>query len=265
MELFKSVKHKEKPTHRILFTTDRVNGKTKEIHFSHAAAVLLSILLCVILGGIIGFAIYEEEIYSTFAARDVSQKKQIEALEFEKANLEIENESLQDKVTLLSDIVNQKVAAEEALKQETEQAKLPTAFPLTGSAQAEETDTITAIADMLFEATGAVIQHPGQEQEKGDPIVIFTATEGTTAVASGSGTVFLVDEDANYGHVVVIDHGNGYMSFYLNDGEPKVMEGMEVRQGDVLFVIGAENTTLGYQIKYDDAYVNPMEVIAING
>ena len=209
--------------------------------------------------------IYEGRIYDFFAKQSIENARAIEDLSLEKARLEIENEELGNKVKLLSETLNSKVQAENALNAEREQMHIPSEFPLTGSAQAKETDTITAIADMLFEATGAVIQHPGQAQAIGDPIVVFTAEEGSTVVASGSGTVILVDEDVNYGNQVVIDHGNGYISYYLNEGTPKVKEEDEVTQGDLIYVIGSENTTLGYQIKQDDAYINPMDLISISG
>ncbi len=265
MDYFFSKKHKQKKTRYIVFTTNEADGEVKQIKLNNGLYGFLVVLFCVILGAMIGFGIYEGRIYDFFAKQSIENARAIEDLSLEKARLEIENEELGDKVKLLSETLNSKVQAENALNAEREQMHIPSEFPLTGSAQAKETDTITAIADMLFEATGAVIQHPGQAQAIGDPIVVFTAEEGSTVVASGSGTVILVDEDVNYGNQVVIDHGNGYISYYLNEGTPKVKEGDEVTQGDLIYVIGSENTTLGYQIKQDDAYINPMDLISISG
>jgi len=262
---FFSKKHKQKKTRYIVFTTNEADGEVKQIKLNNGFYIFLVIFLCILLGAFIGFAIYEGRIYDYFAKQSIENSKQIEDLTLEKAELEIENESLNEKVALLSETLNSKVMAENALNDEMEQMHVPTEFPLTGSAQAKETDTITAIADMLYEATGAVIQHPGQATSIGDPIVVFTAEEGSTVVAAGSGTVLIVGEDVNYGNQVVIDHGNGYVSYYLNEGTPKVKEGDEVTQGDLLYVIGEDNTTLGYQIKQDDAYINPMDLISISG
>jgi len=265
LESFKSKKHKKKITRFIVFTTNDPSGKTTQLRIPNGLHVFLIVLLCTFLGAVIGFALYEERIYTYLANRDISQTEQIAQLELEKATLEVENETLNEKVQLLSETINSKVKEEEALSVELEQMHVPTEFPLTGSAQAKETDTISALADILFEATGAVIQHSNQEIAAGDPIVIFTAEEGSTVVAAGSGTVQIVDDDVNYGNQIVIDHGNGYVSIYLNEGTPKVKEGDEVTQGDLLYVIGEDNTTLGYQIKLNDEYINPMELISISG
>ncbi|MBO4376842.1 MAG: M23 family metallopeptidase [Lachnospiraceae bacterium] len=265
MDDFFSKKHKQKKTRYIVFTTNEADGEVKQIKLNNGVYRFLVIIFCVILGAMIGFGIYEGRIYDFFAKQSIEHAKQIEELSLDKAQLEMENESLNEKITLLSETLNSKVEAENALNSEMEQMHVPTEFPLTGSAQAKETDTISAIADMLFEATGAVIQHPGQVQATGDPIVVFKTEEGSTVVAAGSGTVILVDEDVNYGNQVVIDHGNGYITYYLNEGTPKVKEGDEVTQGDLIYVIGSDNTTLGYQIKKDDAYINPMDLISISG
>lgn len=265
MDAFFSKKHKNKKTRYVVFTTNEADGEVKQFKINNGLYIFLNVFFCVLLGAMIGFGIYEGRIYNFFAGNAIDQAKQISDLELTVAELEVENDSLNEKVALLSETLNAKVKAEDALNSEMEQMHIPTEFPLTGSAQAKETDTIQAIADMLYEATGAVIQHPGQAQSVGDPIVVFKAEEGSTVVASGSGTVIVVDEDVNYGNQVVIDHGNGYTSIYLNEGTPKVKEGDEVTQGDLIFVIGDNNTTLGYQIKENGSYINPMDMIAISG
>ena len=44
-----------------------------------------------------------------------------------------------------------------------------------------------------------------------------------------------------------------------------IKEGDEVVRGAILYVIGEDNTTLGYQIMYDEKYIDPMELINIDG
>ncbi len=99
----------------------------------------------------------------------------------------------------------------------------------------------------------------------GDPILILTAEEGSTVIASGSGTVTSVTADIKYGNVITIDHGNGYTSIYRNSGDSLVHEGDEITRGTTLIVVGEENTILGYQIKSGDEFINPEDMIEING
>ena len=97
------------------------------------------------------------------------------------------------------------------------------------------------------------------------PICVFTASQGTTVVATASGTVTAVNDDAEYGHNVWVDHGNGYVTIYRNQGDPSVKQGDSVVQGTTLFLIGESNTRLGYQMMKDGSYINPMDMLAISG
>ena len=44
-----------------------------------------------------------------------------------------------------------------------------------------------------------------------------------------------------------------------------VKEGDELVRGSILYVIGEENAELGYQIMYNEKYMEPMELINIDG
>jgi len=180
--------------------------------------------------------------------------EQIRALEQENKSLEQENKSLEqenksltllsdeltEKVTILSDTVNQKVEEEEAEEAADAQAHMPAGFPMTSSASIREADTE-------------------------DPMVKLTGSEGNSIVASGAGTVLSITTGSSYLHCVKIDHGNGYVSIYYNDGEVMLREGDEVVRGSILYVIGEENTELGYQITCDEKYIEPMELLNVDG
>ena len=78
-------------------------------------------------------------------------------------------------------------------------------------------------------------------------------------------TVLSVDADTEYGTKIVVDHGNGYCSVYRNNGTALVKAGEELGKGYILFTIEEDNQKLGYQIMKDDAYIDPMSMIDING
>ena len=94
---------------------------------------------------------------------------------------------------------------------------------------------------------------------------IFSCTTGSMVVATAGGTVIAVNDDGEYGHNVWVDHGNGYVTIYRNQGEVKVKQGQTVRQGNTLMMITDENSKLGYQMMKDSAYINPMELLNISG
>ena len=71
--------------------------------------------------------------------------------------------------------------------------------------------------------------------------------------------------DEEYGTKIVVDHGNGYISIYRNNGTALVKTGEELGKGYILFTVGEENQKLGYQIMKSDTYIDPMQIIDING
>lgn len=240
-------KHKRKTNHVVIVTSDAVDASVKQFRIKPWVRQTIILAMCVILGVFIGYLVYGEKIWEAanqrseeqLAAMQVLEEKNA-VLEEEKQTLQAEVEGLNVKILILSETVNQKAQTESELTAKLEQQSNPTEFPLTGSASMEE---------------GA----------EGDPICIFTAGTGTMVVATASGTVTAVNDDAEYGHNVWVDHGNGYVTIYRNQGDAMVKQGDTVTQGTTLFLIGDQNTKLGYQMMKDGAYINPMDMLAISG
>ena len=202
------------------------------------------ILVCVIIGALLGYIAYEEQIWEK-ANQKMNQRieeyeAQIEVLEEENRTLKVEIEGLNSKVTVLSDAITQMKATEEELTAEIEKIATPTLLPITGSA------TI-------------------QELQEGEPMSIFTAAQGAVVVSTASGIVAEVGEDSEFGYKVMIDHGNGYTTVYRYQSQPLVATGDSVSQGGTLFLIDDEDTSLGYQITKDGAYIVPAEMMEIKG
>ena len=170
----------------------------------------------------------------------VNQMVLITNLTDENEALSVENSTLTSKVTVLSETVSKKAANEDAISYEAVENALPKGFPLSGSATMEEA-------------------------AEGDPMLKFTAAQGVNVVTTGTGTVSSVDADETYGTKIIIDHGNGYQSIYRNNGISLVKTGEELGKGYILFTVGEENQELGYQIMKDEAFIDPMVIIDING
>lgn len=99
----------------------------------------------------------------------------------------------------------------------------------------------------------------------GNRYITFQAGKGSRVVASADGVVSYVGDDADYGHIVRIDHGNGYMSIYRDVSDPVVGEGDRVVRGMTLFVMEGETESLVYQITFGDELIDPMTMLEING
>lgn len=185
--------------------------------------------------------VYDSVSIKNLRGQVIEEMVKVNNLTDENETLTVENDTLNSKVAVLSETVSKKAATEDAQSQEEIENALPKGFPLSGSATMES-DTLD-----------------------GKPIVKFKASVGVNIVLSGAGTVLSVEEDADYGNRVIIDHGNGYRSIYRNSGEVLVKTGESLGKGYILFSVGDRNQDLGYQIMNEEEYIDPMDIIEING
>ncbi len=217
--------------------------------YTHAMRRIYEVIISVLVLGIIGFVGYVNYTGSITREREVALKNTVEQLQNENAALTSANEELNEKVTILSETVNQKT---EVVAQ-IEEKSLPTGFPLSGTAELEEKSE-----DLRLD--GETVSRP---------MIEFKASEGTYVIAAGDGTVSVVAEESTYGWEVRIDHGNGYVTVYRTNTEPKVKEGDEIPRGGLLFEIekpdGEDIGKMAYQIIYNDDYIRPTEMLKIEG
>lgn len=95
--------------------------------------------------------------------------------------------------------------------------------------------------------------------------ITFTTGAGAKIIATGSGKVKSIIDDNNLGHVLQIDHGNGYVSVYYSPSDPLVKEGDSVIRGTPLFLVQGDTETLTYQILYNNNYIDPNTIMNIAG
>ncbi|MBR3508895.1 MAG: peptidoglycan DD-metalloendopeptidase family protein [Lachnospiraceae bacterium] len=246
-------KHQKRRTnHVIIVTSDAVDANVRQFKIRTWVLGLIVIVLFAAFGALLGFLFYEERIWQAaidksnqqlramteLANENAKVKTQMEARELE---LKEQIQNLENEVQVLSATLNEKIENEKKLTEEIESISLPTGFPINGSA----TDVVTEGVDR--------------------PVAKITATPGTMVVATAKGTVIDVKDDVLYGHNVWVDHGNGYVTIYRNQGDPFVKIGDEVYQGTTIFMIEPIGTSVGYQIMHDGSYVNPLDVIEIKG
>lgn len=233
-------RHKRKVSHILIYTTDAVDADTKQVRIHPWVLAGVTLIVCCVLGAVIGYAVYEGELWGRIREHDASQNAALIAAQDEKDALQEKIDEQDAKIEMLSITIQDQTQQIAELQAQIAEQSVPTDYPLTGSA------SMTVITD-------------------GDPMVEFTATEGSTVVAAGKGVVTAVEEDEVYGCRVVIDHGNGYVSIYRNKGESQVKAGDEVASGTTLFMVTEDNRQLGYQIKENDVYIDPTTIIAIKG
>jgi murein DD-endopeptidase MepM/ murein hydrolase activator NlpD len=220
---------------------------------------MLAYTLFVIALAILCYIIYSAITINSLKTLNAEQKAEINDLIAMESTYEASISKLATENEQLSAAINKRLEDEQISAEEAESLAMPSGFPLTGTA------SMTMAVDDINSTTITELTEDNKDEATGNPIVVFAAAEGSSVIASGTGTVLSVTTDAKFGNCVTIDHGNGYISFYRNSGDPLVSEGSQIDRGDIIFVVGDKNTSLGYQIQQDEKYIDPEGLIEING
>jgi len=89
----------------------------------------------------------------------------------------------------------------------------------------------------------------------------LAANQGTPIYASDGGTVTVAGRVGNYGLVVYIDHGNGYVTRYAHCSKLLVKAGQKVAQGEKIALVGSTGKSTGphchFEIRYNGTAKNP--------
>ena len=252
-------KHRHKRHYTFMVISGDSDGSTKRLHLNHFRTQVLAYTAFALALAIICYIIYSAITISNLRSIEDQQRAQIDELTVASSTLEASNDELETKVQQLSAALNQRLEDEQISAEEAQTLAVPTGFPLTGTA------SLTAAVDNPNETKVTTLTEDNKDTATGNPIVLLESASGNSVIASGSGTVLTVTTDAKFGNIVTIDHGNGYVSIDRNSGDPLVTEGSQIDKGDIIYVIADNNTTLGYQIQQDEQYIDPEELIEING
>ena len=93
----------------------------------------------------------------------------------------------------------------------------------------------------------------------------FAAKEGTKVKVTADGTVSFVGWDDIYGNLVVVDHKNGYVTYYGHNSKILVNSGDFVKRGEVIALSGNSGRSsaphLHYEIRNHAAPIDPKDFL----
>jgi murein DD-endopeptidase MepM/ murein hydrolase activator NlpD len=96
--------------------------------------------------------------------------------------------------------------------------------------------------------------------------VDISAPIGTQVKAAADGIVTEAGWNGGYGRCVIIDHGNGYQTWYAHLSRLEVMVGQAIRQGEILGLVGMSGRSTGphlhYEVRIHSTPVNPYRFLA---
>jgi murein DD-endopeptidase MepM/ murein hydrolase activator NlpD len=98
------------------------------------------------------------------------------------------------------------------------------------------------------------------------PGVDISAPVGTPVRAAADGVVQYAEFGGGYGRLVVIDHGNGFQSYYAHLSRFAVVAGQEIRRGELVGFVGTSGRVtaphLHYEVRRHGSPINPYSFLA---
>lgn len=169
---------------------------------------------------------------------------------------------------------------QEELKQQEEKRKQEEAAKIAAakkaaSVSARGTATTRGTAGASIPATGATFMRPvngatitskyGKRSSGFHTGTDFAIALGTPAYAAASGTVTFAGWKGSYGYLVIIDHGNGYQTYYAHCSALYVTAGQTVTQGQNISTVGSTGNSTGphlhFEIRYNGNTLNPQNYV----
>ena len=122
---------------------------------------------------------------------------------------------------------------------------------------------------LALPVAGEIIAQFGQKRDGGGPSwkgVFIRAGNGQNVRAVGTGQVVFADWLRGFGNLIIVDHGDGYLSLYSNNESLYKQPGDNVRAGDVIATVGntggQESTGLYFELRHQGKPFDPMTWVA---
>lgn len=123
-----------------------------------------------------------------------------------------------------------------------------------------------AIGSFIYPVLGRLSSDFGDRGNSVHKGIDIATSKGSPIVASDGGTVIKSEwNNGGYGNLVVIDHGNGFQTYYGHNSSNAVTVGQNVAQGEIIAYVGSTGDSTGnhvhFEIRKDNTQVNPFEYL----
>lgn len=156
----------------------------------------------------------------------------------------------------------------EAKKQEANRkAALERAAVVSSRASAGTSASVPADNGLFMRPVsgGTITSKYGQRSSGFHTGLDIAIANGTPIYAAASGTVKFSGKKGGYGYLVIIDHGNGYQTYYAHCSALYVSAGQSVSKGQNISAVGSTGNSSGYhlhfEVRYNGNTLNPQNYI----
>ena len=159
------------------------------------------------------------------------------------ANLDQQLSSREDQLDVLEDVI-----MNSQLRSESKPRGRPIVKGWTSSYYGKRTDPFS----------GKLAMHKGMD---------FAGKEGSEIIAVANGVVTWAGDRYGYGHLVEINHGNGYTTRYGHNAKLLVEVGDSVEKGQAISQMGSTGRSTGphvhFEVLKNDRQINPAKFVAL--
>ncbi len=256
----KNRRHKRRESYFVLFVSN-LDRHSRRFHIARSTLYLLFVLVLVVFAAVgwLGYQALtriqqENGLQEQIQKQQLNEQQLLSQWETEKDNWAREKQALENELTILR--------ADLSAREQEIQA---TADAAAEAAAEAEREAAAALVPTLYPSSGVGVLTSTFSEEH--PYISFTVEPRTDIIAAGDGTVRAISSDNTYQYIIEVVHESGYTTYYLyrENADLKVEEGAQVKKGDTLFTITAENTELDYEVLYGDEFIDPLSIIAAKG
>ena len=181
------------------------------------------------------------------AKTEINKDVEVKVQEYEKAQEEARQAEEAKKIAAA------KAAASVSARSSSARGTAGASIPATGAA-------------FMKPVSGYIITSPYGYRSSGFHTGLDMAVStGTPVYAAASGTVTFAGYKGSYGYLVIIDHGNGYQTYYAHCSALYVSAGQSVAQGQNISAVGSTGNSTGphlhFEIRYNGRTLNPQSYI----
>lgn len=122
---------------------------------------------------------------------------------------------------------------------------------------------------LMLPVDGELVHRFGTPRERGGSLwkgLFFKARAGQPVHAVAAGRVVFADWLRGFGNLIIVDHGNGYMSLYSNNETLYKQVGDAVRAGETIAAVGNSggdpDAGLYFELRYQSRAFDPMSWMA---
>jgi septal ring factor EnvC (AmiA/AmiB activator) len=198
---------------------------------------------------------HQQDLNSLLTQKQEQQKKQESIQKLRQRLIAELNQEVQTKEQQLATLIANQKGLEETLDQiHTQSINIVTAYQPFSRLQGK----------LEWPVSGSIIGSFGSSLDLGDQHlsgVIIKAPLGTPVHVVSAGKVVFANWLRGFGLLVIVDHGNGYMSLYGRNQTLYAKTGSKVKSGDLIAAIGNtggyETSSLYFEIRQNGIPVNP--------